>query len=171
MDAGRRGRGRGAGRPPCSRAMANVATKQIADNRKARFEYELLERFEAGLALVGTEVKSLRDGKLNLGDSYCVIERDGQVYLKDAHISAYTHGTHTNHDPLRTRKLLLNRKEIRRLQQRVREKGLTLIPTRVYFKNGWVKVEIALAKGRKKYDKREKIKERDTTRETERHLA
>jgi SsrA-binding protein len=151
--------------------MATVGTKRIADNRRARFEYELLERFEAGIVLEGTEVKSLRDGKLNLGDSYCVIERDGQVYLKDAHISPYTHGTHHNHDPLRTRKLLLNRGEIRRLAQRVREKGLTLIPTRVYLKNGWVKVEIALARGRKKYDKREKIKERDAVRDTQRHLA
>ena len=151
--------------------MANVATKLIADNRRARFDYDLLERFEAGIVLQGTEVKSLRDGKLNLGDSYCVIERDGEVYLKDAHISPYSHGTHANHDPLRTRKLLLNRNEIRRLTQRVREKGLTLIPTRVYLKNGWVKVEIALAKGRKKYDKRERIKERDMQRETQRHLA
>lgn len=151
--------------------MANGATKLIADNRRARFEYDLLDRFEAGIVLEGTEVKSLREGKLNLGDSYCVIERDGDVYLKDAHISAYSHGTHRNHDPLRTRKLLLNRIEIRRLAQRVREKGLTLIPTRVYLKNGWVKVEIALAKGRKKYDKREKIKERDADRDTQRHLA
>ena len=151
--------------------MANVATKLIADNRRARFDYDLLERFEAGIVLQGTEVKSLRDGKLNLGDSYCVIERDGEVYLKDAHISPYSHGTHANHDPLRTRKLLLNRNEIRRLTQRVREKGLTLIPTRVYLKNGWVKVEIALAKGRKKYDKREKIKERDADMDTQRHLA
>jgi SsrA-binding protein len=151
--------------------MANVGTKLIADNRRARFEYELLERFEAGIVLEGTEVKSLREGKLNLGDSYCVIERDGSVYLKDAHISPYSHGTHANHDPLRTRKLLLNRTEIRRLIQRVREKGLTLIPTRVYLKHGWVKVEIALARGRKKYDKREKIKERDVERDTQRHLA
>jgi SsrA-binding protein len=151
--------------------MANVATKLIADNRRARFNYDLLEHFEAGIVLQGTEVKSLRDGKLNLGDSYCVIERDGDVYLKDAHISPYSHGTRVNHEPLRTRKLLLNRGEIRRLAQRVREKGLTLVPTRVYFKNGWVKVEIALAKGRKKYDKREKIKERDAERDTQRHLA
>jgi len=151
--------------------MANAATKLIADNRRARFDYDLLERFEAGIVLQGTEVKSLRNGKLNLGDSYCVIERDGEVYLKDAHISPYSHGTHANHEPLRMRKLLLNRGEIRRLAQRVREKGLTLIPTRVYLKKGWVKVEIALAKGRKKYDKREKIKERDAERDTQRHLA
>lgn len=151
--------------------MANAPGKLIADNRRARFEYELLERFEAGIVLQGTEVKSLRAGKLNLGDSYCVIERDGDVYLKDAHISPYSHGTHGNHDPLRTRKLLLNRNEIRRLAQRVREKGLTLIPTRVYLRNGWVKVEIALARGRRKYDKRERIKERDAARETQRHLA
>ena len=151
--------------------MANAGTKLIADNRRARFDYDLLERFEAGIVLQGTEVKSLRDGKLNLGDAYCVIERDGDVYLKAAHITEYSHGTHTNHDPQRTRKLLLNKAEVRRLAQRVREKGLTLIPTRVYFKKGWVKVEIALAKGRKQYDKREKIKERDTERDTQRHLA
>ena len=99
------------------------------------------------------------------------IDRQGGVYLNDAHISAYRHGTHGNHEPLRARKLLLNRREIHRLQQRIREKGLTLIPTRMYFKRGLAKVEIALARGKRQYDKRETIKRRDTQRETDRHLA
>jgi SsrA-binding protein len=150
--------------------MSKTPGKLIADNRKARFNYTLLETFEAGIVLTGTEVKSLRAGKLNLGDSYCTIERDGEVYLADAHISPYSHGTHGNHEPLRRRKLLLNRTEIRRLQQRVREKGLTVVPTRVYFKHGWVKVEIALARGKKQYDKREAIKARDTARDLAQHL-
>ncbi len=145
--------------------------KQIANNRRARFEYELLDRFEAGIVLLGTEVKSLREGKVTLGDAYCAIDREGEVYLRDAHISPYSHGTHTNHDPLRPRKLLLNRKEIRRLAQRIREKGLTVVPTRMYFKRGKAKVEIALAKGKKQYDKRKRIKDRDQQRESERQMA
>lgn len=151
--------------------MADAPVKQIANNRKARFEYELLDRFEAGIVLLGTEVKSLREGKITLGDAYCAIDRKGEVYLRDAHISPYSHGTHTNHDPLRPRKLLLNRKEIRRLAQRIREKGLTVVPTRMYFKRGIAKVEIALAKGKKQYDKRARIKDRDQQRESERQLA
>ncbi len=151
--------------------MADPPVKQIANNRKARFEYELLDRFEAGIVLLGTEVKSLREGKITLGDAYCAIDRNGEVYLRDAHISPYSHGTHTNHDPLRPRKLLLNRKEIRRLAQRIREKGLTVVPTRMYFKRGKAKVEIALAKGKKQYDKRARIKDRDQQRESERQMA
>lgn len=151
--------------------MADAPVKQIANNRKAHFEYELLDRFEAGIVLLGTEVKSLREGKVTLGDAYCAIDRKGEVYLRDAHISPYSHGTHTNHDPLRPRKLLLNRKEIRRLAQRIREKGLTVVPTRMYFKRGIAKVEIALAKGKKQYDKRARIKDRDQQRESERQLA
>ena len=146
-------------------------TKLIAANRKARFDYELLDTYEAGIALVGTEVKSLREGNLNLGDAYCAIERDGQVLLKDAHITPYLQGTHGNHDPLRARKLLLNKAEIRKLLQRVREKGLTVVPTKMYFKRGKAKVEIALAKGRKQFDKRQQIKERDTKRDTERQVS
>ena len=151
--------------------MADAPVKQIANNRKARFEYELLDRFEAGIVLLGTEVKSLREGKITLGDAYCAIDRGGEVYLRDAHISPYSHGTHGNHDPLRPRKLLLNSKEIRRLAQRIREKGLTVVPTRMYFKRGLVKVEIALAKGKKQYDKRERIKDRDQQRESERQMT
>jgi len=158
-----------------SKAPAPASTsrpiKVIAINRRARFDYELGDKTEAGIALVGTEVKSLRDGKLNLGDSYCQIDRHGEVYLRDAHISPYGQGTHGNHEPLRPRKLLLNRREIRRMAQRVREKGLTLIPTRMYFKNGRAKVEIALAKGKRQHDKREQIRERDVLRDSQRQLT
>ena len=150
---------------------SSFSGKLIADNRKARFNYELLDKYEAGISLLGTEVKSLREGKLNMGDAYCIIDRQGEVYLKDCHISPYTHGTHVNHQPMRPRKLLLNKMEIRRLQQRIREKGLTLVPTRVYFKGGRVKVEVALAKGKKDYDKRDQIKARDNARDLSRQLA
>jgi SsrA-binding protein len=142
--------------------------KLISDNRRARFNYHLLESFEAGVVLTGTEVKSLRDGKLSLGDSYCRVDRQGEVYLMDAHIAPYAHGNRTNHDPLRPRKLLLRRREIRRLIGKVREKGLTLVPTKVFFRRGKVKVEFALAKGKRQYDKREAIKQRDTQRELRR---
>ena len=144
--------------------------KLIARNRRARFDYELMETIEAGIVLLGTEVKSLREGRLNLIDSYCAIDRHGEAYLHEAHISVYSHGTHGNHDPVRPRKLLLNRREIRRLAQRVREKGLTLVPTRMYFKRGKAKVEIALAKGRKTYDKSVHIKERDAKRDLARQM-
>ena len=143
-------------------------TKLISANRRARFDYELGDSYEAGIVLVGTEVKSLRDGKLNLGDAYCAITREGEVWLKEAHISPYGHGTHFNHNPTRDRKLLLNKQEIRRIGQRVREKGLTVVPTRMYFKKGRAKVEIALAKGRKTHDKRDQIKERDVKRDLDR---
>ena len=151
--------------------MARGATKLIADNRKARFNYELLERFEAGLVLTGTEVKSLRDGKLSLGESYCRILPSGEVYLMEAHIAPYPHGNRQNHDPLRERKLLLNRREITRLISKVREKGLTLVPTKAYFKRGKAKLEIALAKGKKVHDKSETIKRRDMERDARREIA
>jgi SsrA-binding protein len=150
-----------AGKP----GTAPAATKLIVDNRKARFRFDLLEKFEAGIALTGTEVKSLRAGKINLGDGYCRIEDNGEMFLHDVHISPYTHAGYTQHEPLRPRKLLLHKKEIQRLFQRVREKGLTLVPVRLYFKRGRVKAEIALAKGKTLYDKRETIKKRDQARE------
>lgn len=150
---------------------AKLPGKLIADNRKARFNYELSDHLEAGVVLEGTEVKSLREGKLNLGDAYCVIDKQGEVFLHDAHISAYSHGNHANHNPLRKRKLLLHQLEILRLGIKVREKGLTLIPTRVYFNRGRVKVEIALAKGKKLHDKRQVIRERDQQREARREMA
>lgn len=148
--------------------MAGDGTKRISDNRKARFNFELMERFEAGVVLTGTEVKSLRNGKLSLAESYCRIESDGAVYLVDAHIAPYAQANQANHDPLRSRKLLLHKREIARLIGKVREKGLTLVPTRMYFKRGRAKLEFALAKGKKQYDKREAIKKRDTERELRR---
>ncbi len=141
--------------------------KNIAVNRKAKHEYHLMQLFEAGIVLTGTEVKSLRDGKANLVDSYAILEK-GEVWLNNAHISEYKHGNISNHDPTRSRKLLLNKSEIRKLIGKVKEKGLTLIPLRLYFKKGKVKVELALAKGKKVYDKRESIAKRDMQRDQER---
>jgi len=143
--------------------------KNITVNRKARHEYAILQTFEAGIALVGTEVKSLRQGKANLVDGYAKIE-NGEVWLVSVHISEYTQGNINNHDPVRQRKLLLKSSEIRKLIGKTKEKGLTLIPLRLYFKNGKVKVELALAKGKKVYDKRRDIAKRDFQREQERKI-
>ena len=143
--------------------------KNITVNRKARHEYSILQTFEAGIVLQGTEVKSLRQGKANLVDSYASL-KDGEVWLIGAHISEYTQGNINNHIPTRDRKLLLNKSEIRRLIGKVKEKGLTLIPLRLFFKDGKVKVELALAKGKKVYDKRESIAKRDLQREQERRV-
>jgi len=142
--------------------------KTVATNRKALHDYHIHEKYEAGIALTGTEVKSLRQGKVNLRDSYAII-KDGEAYLLNCHISPYSHGNIQNHDPLRTRKLLLHKKEIKRLWGRVSQEGYTLIPLRIYFKNGWAKVEIAVAKGKRKYEKRESIREREARREIERY--
>ena len=143
--------------------------KNITVNRKARHEYAILKTFEAGIALVGTEVKSLRQGKANLVDGYAKIE-NGEVWLVSVHISEYTQGNINNHDPVRSRKLLLNKSEIRKLIGKTKEKGLTLIPLRLYFKDGKVKVELALAKGKKVYDKRRDIAKKDFQREQERRI-
>ncbi len=143
--------------------------KDITVNRKARHEYSIVQTYEAGIVLQGTEVKALRAGKANLVDSYANI-KDGEVWLVGAHISVYEQGNINNHEPTRTRKLLLNRSEIRKLIVKVKEKGLTLIPLRLYFKNGKVKVELALAKGKKVYDKREAIAKRDLQRDQERRI-
>jgi len=143
--------------------------KSIAGNRRARFDYELLEKLEAGLVLQGTEVKSLREGRCNLTDGFVDIRND-EAWLVDVHISPYSHGNRNNHDPLRRRKLLLHKREIRRLQGKIAERGLTCVPLRIYFKEGKVKVEIALGRGKHKYDKREDIKRRDAKRETQRAL-
>jgi len=143
--------------------------KNITTNRKARHEYSILQTFETGIVLTGTEVKALRQGKANLVDSYANIER-GEVWLMSANISAYEQGNINNHEPTRQRKLLLNKSEIRRLIGKVKEKGLTLIPLRLYFKNGKVKVELAVAKGKKVYDKRESIAKRDFQRDQERRF-
>jgi SsrA-binding protein len=146
-----------------------VAEKLIADNRRARHDYHLLDRFEAGLVLTGTEVKSLREGRANLGQAYADV-RGSEVWLVGAHISVYDQGNYANHDPDRDRKLLLHRKEIASLIGKVRERGLTLVPTRLYFKNGRAKVELALARGKERQDKRRDIARREADRQIERAL-
>lgn len=134
--------------------------KWIAKNRKARFNFEILETFEAGMVLVGTEVKSLRNGRCNLGDSYAEI-RDGELWLRNLHISPYEQATRFQHEPMRPRKLLLHRRELRRLIGKTAEKGLTLVPLSLYFKKGRAKCELALARGKKTHDKRHAQAERD----------
>ncbi len=141
----------------------------IVNNRKARHEFHILETFEAGIVLHGTEVKSLRNGKSNLKESYACVKRE-EVYLCNVHISPYSHGNMNNHIPMRERKLLLHRKEIRKLIGKTQEKGLTLVPLKLYFKNGKVKVQIAIARGKKTYDKRHDIAKRDSDREIKRIL-
>ena len=138
--------------------------KLIASNRKAFHEYHVLDKLEAGIALTGTEVKSLRDGAVNLKDSYITV-KDGEAFLLGAHISPYSHGNLQNHEPERTRKLLLHRREIEKLQSQVTEKGLTVVPLRLYFKGGRVKAEIGVVRGKKLYDKRETEKRREADRE------
>ncbi|MCE5334578.1 MAG: SsrA-binding protein SmpB [Desulfobacteraceae bacterium] len=139
----------------------------IAQNKKAFHDYEIAEKFEAGMVLLGTEVKSLREGRANLKDSYARVKQD-EVFLYGLHISPYTHASFDNHDPERVRKLLLNRHEIRKLVGKTQERGFSLIPLRLYFKGGRAKVEIALAKGKKEYDKRESIKRKEENRELDR---
>ena len=141
----------------------------IATNRQARFRYHFLETWEAGLVLTGTEVKSLREGKAQIKDGYASV-RDGEVWLHNVHIPPYAPATRENHEPERDRKLLMHRSEIDRLVGRTREKGLTLVPTRLYLRNGRVKVEIALAKGKDVGDKRQTIKEREMKREMDRAI-
>src|SRR5919199_3584776 len=143
--------------------------KLIVDNRRARHEYHLLDRVEAGIALTGTEVKSLRDGRVELKRAYADV-RDGEVWLVGAHISEYSQGNIANHDPDRDRKLLLHRREIDSLIGKVQERGLTLVPTRLYFKDGRVKVELALARGKELHDKRRDIARREADRQIERAL-
>jgi SsrA-binding protein len=144
--------------------------KVVSSNRKAYHDYAILETVEAGLVLTGTEVKSLRLGRASLVDAFAQ-ERDGELYLHQVHIPEYTQGTWTNHEPRRTRKLLLNHQEIVRLISKTRESGLTLIPLSLYFKDGWAKVEIGLAKGKKAYDKRQDLAARDANREIQRSLG
>ncbi len=146
-----------------------TGTKLIADNRRARHDFELFDRFECGMALTGTEVKSLREGKATLQQAYGQL-RDGDVYLVGANIPEYPQANRANHDPDRDRKLLLHRREIDQLVGKVQERGLTLVPTRLYFRNGRVKVELALARGKEARDKRREIAERDAKREMERAL-
>ena len=152
--------------PPPAQPMEQ---KVLTTNRQAEHLYFLLERFEAGLALTGTEVKAVRNGKANLKDAYAAI-RNGEAWLLNCHISPYEYGNRANHDPLRKRKLLLHRQEIRRLTGKTTERGLTLIPTKMYLKEGRIKCEIALAKGKKLYDKRETERRKTAEREARRAI-
>ncbi|HQV95113.1 MAG TPA: SsrA-binding protein SmpB [Anaerolineales bacterium] len=142
--------------------------KIVANNRKASFEYFLLEKFEAGLVLQGSEIKSIRAGQMSIQESYVDIENGEQAWLVEAHIAPYEQANRFNHEPKRKRKLLLHKKQIRELWNNVRIKGMTVVPTRVYLKNGRAKIEIALAKGKKAYDKRATIAKRDEARSAER---
>ena len=141
------------------------ARRIIAENRKARHDYHIIETWEAGVALLGTEVKAIREGRVNLRDSYARAE-NGELWMMNVHISPYSHTGYAHHEELRQRKLLLHRHEIRKLAGRTVEKGLTLVPLELYFKNGRVKVSLALAKGKQTHDKRETIKRREVDRET-----
>lgn len=140
------------------------------ENKKAYFDYEIIEKFETGIALVGSEVKSVRAGRVNLGDSFCFIE-NGEIFLKNCRISSYDKSTIFPPDELRSRKLLMHKSEIRRLIGKSREKGWAIVPLRIYFKGRLAKVEIALAKGKRAYDKKQTIKERDSRRDMERQIS
>ncbi len=142
-----------------------LAQTSVAENRKAFHDYHILDTWEAGLVLLGTEVKSIREGRVNLRDSYARIEK-GEVWLCNVNVSAYSHRGYADHEPMRQRKLLMRREEIRKLIGKTVEKGMTLVPLRMYFKGGRIKVAVGLAKGKKDYDKRETIKRRETDRET-----
>jgi SsrA-binding protein len=146
-----------------------AAAGDVATNRRARHRYELIETYECGIELLGTEVKSLRDGKAQLVDSYAVIDR-GEVWLRNAHIPPYPPAADQNHDPERPRKLLLHRYEIERLVGRIQRRGLTMVPTRIYFKGPRAKVELALARGKEQRDRRREIADRDMRRDVEREL-
>ncbi|GAB5521055.1 MAG: SsrA-binding protein SmpB [Rhodothermales bacterium] len=141
--------------------------KIVTSNRKAFYEFHIEERLEAGVALVGTEVKSLRDGKANLQDAYCAVD-DGEMFLYNLHIKQYDFGNRNNHEPTRKRKLLLHKKEISKWRKAAAEKGYTIVPLKIYFKQGFAKVEIGLAKGKKLHDKRQSIAERETKRRLDR---
>lgn len=164
--------------PPPRRAIVTGVGKEqdrsekaVATNRKAFHDYHVEEKLEAGIVLRGTEVKSLRAGQVNMRDSYASVDQRGEVFLHNCHISPYSHGNIMNHDPDRPRKLLLHKKEINKLLGQTQQKGLTLIPLRIYFsQRGQAKVEIALARGKKQYDRRETIKSREAGREMERAL-
>ena len=149
--------------------MRPTGTKLIAQNKKAFHDYHIEEKLEAGIVLTGTEVKSLRAGRVNLRDSYAAFER-GELFLLGVHISPYEQGNIFNHDPLRTRKLLMHARELRRLYGKVQVAGYTLVPTKMYFKDGRVKVEIGLAKGKTTYDKRQTLAKKEAQREMERAL-
>ena len=139
-------------------------------NRSASFEFFIEDKFDAGMMLTGTEVKALRDGRANFNDSYCLLDR-GDLYIKGLHISPYEFGSYANHNPTRERKLLLHKKELLKIAQKMKEKGLTIIPLKIYFnENGFAKIQIGLGKGKKTHDKRESIKQRESDREIKRYL-
>jgi SsrA-binding protein len=150
--------------------MKEKGRKVVATNRRARHNYTVLDTYEAGIALVGTEVKSLREGKASLADAFATVD-DGEVWLRNLHIPEYGHGTWTNHAPRRSRKLLLHRREIEKLAGKVRDAGQTLVPLSMYFNDGTVKVELALAKGKQDYDKRHDLARRTVEREVTRELG
>lgn len=135
-------------------------------NKRARFDYEILDKYIAGIQLVGTEIKAIREGKAGLADSFCEFNDRGELFVVNMYINEYSHGTHYNHRPKRERKLLLNKKELRKLRREVEKNGMTIVPLRLFInEKGWAKLEIALARGRKKYDKRQLLKERDIKRQ------
>jgi len=151
-------------------ASRQPSRQLIASNKKARHDYTILKTYEAGIVLVGTEVKSLREGRASLVDAFAQ-ERNGEIMLYGLHIAEYGFGSWTNHQPRRTRKLLLHRVEIERILAKTREGGITLVPLSMYFENGWAKVELALARGRRSYDKRQALAERDANREIAREMG
>ena len=159
----RRARGVGV----CWVSKEKTSDKLVATNRKARYEYFIEETYEAGIALTGTEIQSVRQGRVSLGDAYAEV-RGGEVYLVNSHIAEYDYGNRLNHNPRRPRKLLLHKSEIRRLDSRVRERGYTIVPLKMYLRGGLAKLEIGLARGKKMWDKREDIANRDAEREIER---
>jgi SsrA-binding protein len=149
--------------------MKKPNIKVVCQNKKARYDYQILEVIEAGMVLLGTEVKSLREGRAHLKDSYARVKA-GELFLMQSHISPYSHAYHDNHDPDRVRKLLVHKREIKRLQGKTQEKGLTLVPLKIYFKDGKAKVELGLARGKRTYDKRETLKRKTEQRELERAI-
>ncbi len=154
---------------PVPHIMSDKINKKVnIKNKRASFEYFFLDTFSAGMVLTGTEIKSIRQGKVNFQDAYCLF-MDGELFVRSLHISPYTEGTHYNHDPIRDRKLLMTKRELRKLEENLKDQGLTVIPVRLFTSDrGLAKMEIALAKGKKLYDKRDSIKERDMKRETDR---
>jgi SsrA-binding protein len=150
--------------------LSTNSVKTVATNRKARHDYHIEDTYEAGLVLTGTEIKSIRAGRVNLRDGYATL-KDGELWLMNAHIAPYNQGSYTNHEPRRPRKLLMHRREINRIAGRIQEKGFTLVPLRLYLKNNLAKVELGLARGKKQYDKRAALREKETRREIDRAVA
>jgi SsrA-binding protein len=150
--------------------LSTTAVRTVTTNRKARHDYHIDDTFEAGIALTGTEIKSIRAGRVNLRDSYATI-KEGELWLLNTHIAPYQQGTYANHEPRRPRKLLMHRREINRITGKLQEKGFTLVPLRLYLKNNLAKVELGLARGKKQYDKRAALRQRETRREIDRAVA